>query len=95
MTINHGMHTTSAGRWHLETPSFHLSIGGITIALDDGSCLLHLPIRGGLLDHWRIRREEVIDKMVNHLETGPTKIAPKARDTRGGLARFSFFGKAL
>ncbi|CAK8573992.1 unnamed protein product [Lathyrus sativus] len=35
-----------AERWHLETSSFHMSFGEMTITLDDVSCLLHLPIRG-------------------------------------------------
>ncbi|CAK8541612.1 unnamed protein product [Lathyrus sativus] len=33
-------------RWHLETSSFHMPFGEMTITLDDVSCLLHLPIRG-------------------------------------------------
>ncbi|CAK8544746.1 unnamed protein product [Lathyrus sativus] len=33
-------------RWHLETSSFHMSFGEMTITLDDVSCLLHLPIKG-------------------------------------------------
>lgn len=47
--------------------SFHLPIGDMTITLDDVSCLLHLPIRGRLLDHKNIGREEVVDMMVTHL----------------------------
>ncbi|KAI5426758.1 hypothetical protein KIW84_032253 [Lathyrus oleraceus] len=33
-------------RWHLETSSFHMSFGEMSITLDDVACLLHLPIRG-------------------------------------------------
>ncbi|XP_058733824.1 protein MAIN-LIKE 1-like [Vicia villosa] len=37
-------------RWHPETSSFHMSFGEMTITLDDVSCLLHVPIRGELVD---------------------------------------------
>ncbi|XP_058751705.1 protein MAIN-LIKE 1-like [Vicia villosa] len=37
-------------RWHPETSSFHISFGEMTITLDDVSCLLHVPIRGELVD---------------------------------------------
>ncbi|XP_058733506.1 protein MAIN-LIKE 1-like [Vicia villosa] len=33
-------------RWHVETSSFHMPFGEMTIRLDDVSCLLHLPIGG-------------------------------------------------
>ncbi|KAI5382188.1 hypothetical protein KIW84_UN0095 [Lathyrus oleraceus] len=33
-------------RWHLETSSFHMPFGEMSITLDDVACLLHLPIRG-------------------------------------------------
>ncbi|XP_058746915.1 protein MAIN-LIKE 1-like [Vicia villosa] len=37
-------------RWHPETSSFHMPFGEMTITLDDVSCLLHVPIRGQLVD---------------------------------------------
>ncbi|XP_058775444.1 serine/threonine-protein phosphatase 7 long form homolog [Vicia villosa] len=37
-------------RWHPETSSFHMPFGEMTITLDDVSCLLHVPIRGELVD---------------------------------------------
>ncbi|XP_058767002.1 protein MAIN-LIKE 1-like [Vicia villosa] len=33
-------------RWHVETSSFHMPFGEMTITLDDVACLLHLPING-------------------------------------------------
>ncbi|XP_045821847.1 protein MAIN-LIKE 1-like [Trifolium pratense] len=33
-------------RRHLETSSFHMPFGEMTITLDDVTCLLHLPVRG-------------------------------------------------
>ncbi|CAK8541819.1 unnamed protein product [Lathyrus sativus] len=50
-----------AGRWHLETSSFHMSFGEMTITLDDVSCLLHLPIRGVLWSPQDINEGLVID----------------------------------
>ncbi|MCI81017.1 putative IMP dehydrogenase/GMP reductase, partial [Trifolium medium] len=35
----------------METSSFHMPTGEITVTLDDMSCLLHLPLTGRLLDH--------------------------------------------
>ncbi|XP_058767247.1 protein MAIN-LIKE 1-like [Vicia villosa] len=37
-------------RWHPETSSFHMPLCEMTITLDDVSCLLHVPIRGELVD---------------------------------------------
>ncbi|XP_058752818.1 protein MAIN-LIKE 1-like [Vicia villosa] len=37
-------------RWHPETSSFHMPFAEMTITLDDVSCLLHVPIRGQLVD---------------------------------------------
>ncbi|XP_058722288.1 protein MAIN-LIKE 1-like [Vicia villosa] len=42
--------STFVERWHPETSSFHKSFGKMTITLDDVSCLLHVPIRGELVD---------------------------------------------
>ncbi|GAU21804.1 hypothetical protein TSUD_176490 [Trifolium subterraneum] len=33
-------------RWHLESSSFHMPFGEMTITLDDVVCLLHIPVRG-------------------------------------------------
>ncbi|GAU10852.1 hypothetical protein TSUD_425360, partial [Trifolium subterraneum] len=39
----------------------------ITVTLDDVSCLLHLPLKGHLLDHSSISKADGIDLMVNLL----------------------------
>ncbi|XP_068486299.1 protein MAIN-LIKE 2-like [Phaseolus vulgaris] len=41
-----GLISAFVERWHAETNSFHLSIGEMTITLDDVSSLLHFPILG-------------------------------------------------
>ncbi|XP_050889853.1 uncharacterized protein LOC127095166 [Lathyrus oleraceus] len=88
MTINHGMQTSFAERWHSHTSSFHLHIGKMAITLDDISCLLHLPIRGKLLGHERLGREEVIEIMVTHLRVDPTEASNEVANTIDAHARF-------
>jgi hypothetical protein len=44
-----------------------MHVGEITVTLDDVSCLLHLPIKGLLLDHNSISKAGGIDLMVNLL----------------------------
>ncbi|KAI5447411.1 hypothetical protein KIW84_015028 [Lathyrus oleraceus] len=48
-------------RWHLETSSFHMSFGEMSINLDDVPCLLHLPIRGVFWSPQDVTEEVVVD----------------------------------
>src|SRR3954467_9123882 len=66
-TISHGMQGAFVEQWHRETSSFHLPVREMTITLHDVHCLLHLPIRGMLLNHSRIKRVEAIEWMAIHL----------------------------
>ncbi|GAU43102.1 hypothetical protein TSUD_372970 [Trifolium subterraneum] len=49
--VGSGLLTAFTERWQLETGTFHLPIGEMTITLDDVSCLLHIPIMGKMLNH--------------------------------------------
>lgn len=69
--VNHRMLNAFVERWYSETSSFHLPLGEMSIALDDVSCLLHIPIKGGFLDHGRIAKDETLEIMVNHLGVDP------------------------
>ncbi|XP_058750743.1 protein MAIN-LIKE 2-like [Vicia villosa] len=71
VTISHAKQGAFAERWNKETPSFHFSVGELTITLYDVVCLLHLPIRGRLYDHSRIQRVEAIEWMVDYLGMNP------------------------
>lgn len=51
MIVNHGMFVTFVERWHKDTSFFHFPHGEMSTTLGDVSCLLHLPIRGRLLNH--------------------------------------------
>lgn len=42
----------------------------MSITFDDVSCLLHLLIRGKLLDHERIRKDQALELMVDYLGDG-------------------------
>ncbi|GAU24004.1 hypothetical protein TSUD_328060 [Trifolium subterraneum] len=46
-------------RWHLETSSFHMPFGEMTITLDDVACLLHIPVRGIFYTPVPVSMEEV------------------------------------
>ena len=47
-------------RWHHKTNTFHLTLGEITIALDDVSSLVHIPIVGGFYSYPHTSKEVVI-----------------------------------
>ncbi|XP_058765778.1 protein MAIN-LIKE 2-like [Vicia villosa] len=88
-TINHDMQGAFVERWHKEMSSFHLPVGELTITLHDVACLLHLPIRGRLLDYSRIQRVEVIEWMVDYLGMDPNMADYECRATSGAHIRFS------
>lgn len=71
VTVNHVMLNAFMERRHTETSLFHLPFGEMSITLDDVSCLLHLLIRGKLLDHRRISRDEALNMMVECLGVDP------------------------
>ncbi|CAK8566905.1 unnamed protein product [Lathyrus sativus] len=88
-----------AKRWHLETSSLHLLHDELTVTLDDISCLLHIPIRGTLLRHGRMTKENVREMLVEELGTDPLDALEEVDKTREAHVRFSFltrrFGEAL
>lgn len=64
-TINHDI--AFVERWNSEMSSFHLPQGEMSNTLDDVSCLLHLPIRGRILNHCKIVKDEAVEMMVTYL----------------------------
>jgi len=56
-----------AERWHQETSSFHLSVGEMTITLDDVACLLGIPVAGRLIQEDDLDHDQGVDMMVTHL----------------------------
>src|SRR3954463_9887039 len=88
-TISTGMQGAFVERWHRETSSFHLPVGEMTITLHDVQCLLHLPIRGTLLDHSRIQRIEAIEWMTLYLGMEPEVADYECQTTSGPHIRFT------
>lgn len=84
-TVNHRMLNAFVERWHTDTSSFHLPLGEMSITLDNVSCLLHLSIRGKLIYHGRITKDEELKMMVD-LEVSTREF----EKTRGAHARFEF-----
>ncbi|XP_058741642.1 protein MAIN-LIKE 1-like [Vicia villosa] len=71
-------------RWHVETSSFHMSFGEMTITLDDVTCLLHLPI-GGMFwyPNEHVTEEVAVDLGCELLGVGRRAMAEHVRSCRG------------
>lgn len=78
---------------HSETPFFHLSIGKMSITLDDVSCLIHLHIMIKLLYHIILNRDKANETIIIYCEDDPTNFANDIADTRGAHVRFKFLEK--
>lgn len=90
VTVNHGMLSAFVKRWHWKTSSFNLLHSEMSITLDDVSCLLHLSIRGILLDHDIIIKDEVVEMIVDYLGVNPRVVIRELEVTWGCHARFRF-----
>lgn len=65
ITVNHEILNAFVERWHTETSSFYLPLGGMSITLVNVLYLLHLPIKGKILYHGRISKGEALGLMVD------------------------------
>ncbi|CAL5186526.1 unnamed protein product [Lathyrus oleraceus] len=63
------------------------------ITLNNVSCLLHLSIRGNLLDHGRISKDEALELMVDYLGVNQEDSMRDLEKTRGVHARFELLKK--
>lgn len=93
ITVNHEILNAFVERYHSDTSSFHLPLGEMFITLDGVSCLLHLLIRGKLLDHGRISKDETLVMMVDYLRVDLADVMAEMDGTRGAHARFKFLKK--
>ena len=50
-TMPHALLMRLCERWNLETSTFHMPLGEMTVTLDDVACLMHLQIEGRMLSH--------------------------------------------
>ncbi|KAI5417738.1 hypothetical protein KIW84_042377 [Lathyrus oleraceus] len=69
-------------RWHLETSSFHMSFGEMSITLDDVSCLLHLPIRGVFWSPQDVTEEVAVELVVDYLGVSQDEAQSHVRSCR-------------
>lgn len=77
----------------LETSSFHLPCGEMSIILDDVSWFPHLPIMGRFLDHERMTKGEALEVMVEYLRDDPEEAMEELDKIRGAQARFVYLKK--
>lgn len=93
VTVNHMMLNVFVEIWHTDTSSFHLSLGEMSITLDDMSCLLDLLISGKLIDHGSIIRDEALEMIIDYLRFDPDDSIRKFEKSRGAHTRFEFLKK--
>ena len=69
-------------RWHLETSSFHMPFGEMSITLDDVACLLHLPIRGIFWSPQDVTEELAVELAVDYLGVSQGQAQSHVRSCR-------------
>ncbi|GAU27523.1 hypothetical protein TSUD_147160 [Trifolium subterraneum] len=83
--------STFVERWHGETSSFHMPSGEMTVTLDDVRHLLHLPIKGRLLDHTGIpTKVEGIELMISLIGSTEKEATHEVKTTKGAHAKFVY-----
>ncbi|KAH1262190.1 Protein MAIN-LIKE 2 [Glycine max] len=78
-----GLVSAFVERWYSETSTFHLSVGELTITLDDVSSLLHLPITGALHNFHALSAEEAIFLLTELLEVSAEEARAETTRSRG------------
>jgi len=76
-------------RWHHKTNTFHLTLGEITIALDDVSSLVHIPIVGGLYSYPHTSKEVVITLLMELLGVDKEDAFLETKQCREGHVHLS------
>jgi len=59
--ISHRLICSLSKRWHEEISSLHMSVGEMTVTLDDVTCLLHILIIGRLIQEDDLSHERGIE----------------------------------
>ncbi|CAK8532944.1 unnamed protein product [Lathyrus sativus] len=72
-----------AERWHLETSSFHMLFGEMTITLDDVSCVLHFPIRGVFWNPQDISEALAVEWAIDYLGVSQRIAQQQVSECRG------------
>ncbi|XP_050919750.1 protein MAIN-LIKE 1-like [Lathyrus oleraceus] len=79
-------------RWHLETSSFHMPFGEMSITLDDVACLLHLPIRGIFWSPQDVIEELAVELVVDYLGVSQGQAQSHVRSCRGSYYKLECVG---
>ncbi|CAJ2666698.1 unnamed protein product [Trifolium pratense] len=88
--------STFVERWHGETSSFHMPSREMTITLDDVCCLVHLPIKGRLLDHKGIpTKTEGVELMIKHMGSTREEAEHEVHTYAWGTAALAFLYREL
>ncbi|KAI5396362.1 hypothetical protein KIW84_062532 [Lathyrus oleraceus] len=77
-------------RWHLETSSFHMPFGEMSITLDDVACILHLPIRGVFWSPRDVSEEVAIELAVDYLGVSRGQAQSHVRSCRGSYYKLEW-----
>ncbi|KAH1197886.1 Protein MAIN-LIKE 2 [Glycine max] len=79
ITTDPGLISAFVERWHRETSSFHLSVGEVTITLDDVSLLLHILITGALHSFEPLATSDAVALLTELLEVTPDEATTETR----------------
>ncbi|XP_006599911.1 protein MAIN-LIKE 1-like [Glycine soja] len=89
-TGDRGLLSTFVERWYRETSSFHLSVGELTITLDDVSSLLHLPVIGDLHAFEPLHVDDAVQMLVDLLMVSPESARAETVQCRGPYVRLQW-----
>lgn len=81
--IDPNLVTVFVERWNMETSSFHVPFGEMTITLDDVSCLLHLPIKGVFWTPEHVIKGIVVELAIQYLGVDQSEARRQVCESRG------------
>jgi len=88
-TVPHALLMTLCEKWHLETNTFHMSLGEMIMTLDDVAYLTHLQIEGQMLSHGKkMLRHEACALLVRHLGVSQTEVEKICGTEYGGYISY-------
>ncbi|BAU02127.1 hypothetical protein VIGAN_11156300 [Vigna angularis var. angularis] len=88
--VDHGLIVSLAKRWHLETNTFHLRLGEMSVTLDDVHNLLHLPIMGQFCEVEELEYDEARSHLMDLLGDDRAKVSTEMKQSRGPIVRLSW-----
>ena len=89
-TGDQGLISSFVERWHMETISFHLPVGEVTITLDNMAYLLHFPIVGDFHTFLPLHVDEAVLMLVDLLLVSPEAAWAETGHCHGPYVRLSW-----